>query len=144
MERKLKFGASFLLSVVLFVAIETTEPVETCDDVKALKNSTCNLSFILPSIVAQDDSQFNVSIYHDDTPLDAFTINSNKEDMSTLIQTLLSEVQSSDEGIYTINVEYKRQKYIHKIAVSVGMLKCFLRKCFCIAGEIPFFHACHT
>ena len=85
-----------------------------------LKNSTCNLSFTLPDLVVDDNNQIEVTVHHDDKRIETFSINANEDDKSTLIQSLLNEVQSSDEGLYTITVEYKRQKYTHKIAVAVG------------------------
>ena len=90
------------------------------EEVRAMKNSTCNLSFTLLDVVAEDDSQIKFNVYHDDKPVDTFTINANEENKSTLIQSLLNEVQPSDEGLYTITAQYKRQTYIHKIAVAVG------------------------
>ena len=78
------------------------------------------MSFTLPNIVATDENQLKVTVYHDDKPVDTFSVNANDEDKSTLIQSLLNEVQASDEGLYTITVDYKRQKYIHKIAVAIG------------------------
>ena len=68
----------------------------------------------------EGNNQAEVTVCHDDKPIETFSINANEEEKLTLIQALLNNVEPSDEGLYTITVEYKRQKYIHKIAVAVG------------------------
>ena len=75
-------------------------------------------------MVVSNDSDVKIRVYHDDEPVDNFTIEADSDKNSSVVQVLLKEIENKDEGIYSISVEYKRQKYVHKIGVSVGKYSC--------------------
>ena len=92
----------------------------TSEDLKVVKDSPCYLSFKLPISFVDDENEVQVTVYHDDKQVESFLVNKDEQSNATFVQKLIEEIENKDEGLYTISVEYKRQKYIHKIAVAVG------------------------
>ena len=96
------------------------EPVISSEEKRVAKHSTCKLAYSLPVLVTEDDSRVKVTVYHGEQPLDSFVVEANQQNNTTIIETVLNEVDNVDEGLYTISAEYKRQKFIHKISLSIS------------------------
>ena len=102
--------------------LEEAEPVVTSEELTVLKNSQCPISFSLSNVEIEDESQIKVSVSHDDKPVDKFEFEVKKDENVAVLQKVIDEIEHADEGLYTIAVEYKHQKFVHKISVAVGKL----------------------
>ena len=89
-----------------------------------VKHSSCALKYDVPDKVKSVIEKCELDYKFEDISIEDFEIkklSGDKVDSEPLLlYKELECAESEDAGVYTVTLQYKRQKYIHKIAVDVG------------------------
>ena len=112
--------------MVIHFFLDEPKPIVSEEFLTVVKNSMCTLSFDVPETLKEVVENCLVDFSFENEHIDTFEIqkpsadNHKDEDMPVIIQKEFEEVDFDNNGLYTITLQYKKQKYVHKISVEVG------------------------
>ena len=104
-------------------ALAAVEPKESQEDVVVQKNSPCTLKYKVPLDKRVNPDDLNAQFTRNGEQIKDFKVESVSETGEVFIIWSIDEVEFNDEGIYEVQVEFKRQKFVHKIQLAIGKFK---------------------